>query len=101
MILLVSSLLVSESIGFSRINCPGLSACEILSCVAGVQRGGRGKSENSCAKCEESAKYEERVKRDRWDLVGNAGKEDIGFFVFLCPPDEHKNPDWSELIRST
>ena len=36
-----------------------------IACVAGVEKGRRGKL-NSSAKCEESA------KRDRWDLGGNS-----------------------------
>ena len=59
-----------------------------LTCVAGVQRGERGKL-NSTA------------KRDRWNLEGNICKDVIVFFVFLRPVDERKNADWSELIRST
>ena len=59
-----------------------------LTCVAGVQRGRRGKL-NSTA------------KRDRWNLEGNTCKDAIVFFVFLRPVDERKNADWSELIRST
>ena len=59
---------------------------KLLACVAGVQRGGRGK-------LNASAKY------DRWDLVGNACKDAIVFFVENA--NERKNPDWSELIRST
>ena len=41
----------------------GISICLQLACVAGVQRGGRGK-------LNASAKRNESVKRDRWDLVG-------------------------------
>ena len=29
-----------------------------IACVAGVQRGGRGESENLCVKCEENAKHD-------------------------------------------
>ena len=43
------------------------------------------------------------AKCDRWDLGGNACKDAIidCFLRFLHPPDERKNPDWSELIGST
>ena len=30
---------------------------------------------------------------------GTACKDAIVFFVFLRPPDERKNPDWSDLIN--
>ena len=46
-----------------------------LACVAGVQRGGRGK-------LNASAKRDESAKRDRWALVGNACRDAIVFFVF-------------------
>ena len=56
--------------------------------MAGVQRGGRGEVE-----CEREAR-----------LLG-AGRERLPlrycFLRFLRPPDGRKNPDWSELIRST
>ena len=56
-------LLLTTTIVFSII-----TECH-LACVAGVQRGGRGKLNAS-------------AKRDRWALVGNACHDAIVFFVF-------------------
>ena len=53
----------------------GCSAGVHIACVAGVQRGGRGK-------LNASAKRDESAKRDRWALVGNACHDAIVFFIF-------------------
>ena len=67
------------------------SLCTFLNSLRGQHTKGRVR-----VGCEES------VKCDHWDLGENACKDDIVFFFrFLCPPDERKNPDWSELIRIT
>ena len=59
------------------------------------ERGGKG-----------DVTFEREVRRDwegiYWDLGGNTCKDPIVFFFrFLRPPDERKNPDWPELVRST
>ena len=55
-----------------------------IACMAGIQRGGRGKLNLS-------AKHEESVKRDHWYLVFV-----FCFFFYVHQLDEHKNPDWSD-----
>ena len=70
-----------------------------IACMAGIQRGGRGKLNLS-------AKHEESVKHNRWDLGAHVCKDAIVFFfvfLFFCfrffyvhQLDEHKNPDWSD-----
>ena len=60
------------------------SVCNSLACVVGVQRGGRGENKKREARSE-----------------GGAGERLQGryfFLRFLRPPDQRKNPDWSELI---
>ena len=62
--------------------------------MAGVQRGGRGEVE-----CEREARREHKAQS-----LGSHRERLQGRYCFLCflrPPDERKNPDWSELIRST
>ena len=62
--------------------------------MAGVQRGGRGEVE-----CEREARREHEAQS-----LGSCRERLQGHYCFLCflrPPDERKNADWSELIRST
>ena len=46
-----------------------MEEADFLPCMAGVRRGGRGELNLS-------AKFEESVKRDRWDLGGNPDPND-------------------------
>ena len=62
--------------------------------MAGVQRRGRGEVE-----CERDARREREAQSLRSRRERLQGR--YCFLCFLRTPDERKNPDWSELIRST